>query len=59
MQTHQAKRVEITIEAVMQSRLCDALIEAGVTGFTVSRGVSFRRMLRALSERRERAIRQR
>lgn len=35
MQTHQAKRVEITIEAVMQSRLTDALIKAGVTGFTV------------------------
>lgn len=35
MQTHQAKRVEITIEAVMQSRLTDALNEAGVTGYTV------------------------
>ena len=35
MQTHQAKRVEITIEAVMQSRLTDALTKAGVTGYTV------------------------
>ena len=35
MQTHQAKRVEITIESVMESRLSAALIEAGVTGFTV------------------------
>ena len=35
MKTHKAKRVEITIEAVMQSRLTDALIKAGVTGFTV------------------------
>ena len=35
MQTHKAKRVEITIEAVMQSRLTDALKKAGVTGYTV------------------------
>jgi len=35
MQTHQAKRVEITIEAIMQSRLTDALTKAGVTGYTV------------------------
>ncbi len=35
METHQAKRVEITIEAVMQSRLTDSLNEAGVTGYTV------------------------
>lgn len=35
MQTHQAKRVEITIEAIMQSRLTDALRKAGVTGYTV------------------------
>ena len=35
MQTHQAKRVEITIEAIMQSRLTDALNEAGVTGYTI------------------------
>ena len=35
MQIHEAKRVEITIEAVMQSRLTDALTEAGVTGYTV------------------------
>ena len=35
MQTHNAKRVEIAIESVMESRLTDALIEAGVTGFTV------------------------
>ncbi|TMV06937.1 DUF190 domain-containing protein [Ruegeria sediminis] len=35
MQTHDAKRVEITIEAVMQSRLTEALKSAGVTGFTI------------------------
>lgn len=35
MDTHKAKRVEITIEAVMERRLTDALITAGVTGFTV------------------------
>jgi nitrogen regulatory protein PII len=35
MQTHTAKRVEIIIEAPMQSRLTDALVNAGVTGFTV------------------------
>jgi nitrogen regulatory protein PII len=35
MQTHRAKRVDITIEAVMQSRLTDALTKAGVTGYTV------------------------
>ncbi len=34
-QTHKAKRVEITIEAVMQRRLIDALEEAGVKGFTI------------------------
>ncbi len=35
MQTHKAKRVEITIEAVMETRLTNALIKAGVTGFTI------------------------
>ena len=35
MQTHLAKRVEITIETVMQSRLTAALIDAGVTGYTI------------------------
>ena len=35
MQTHTAKRVEIMIEAPMERRLTKALIEAGVTGFTV------------------------
>lgn len=35
MQTHKAKRVEITIEAVMQSRLTEVLTKAGVTGFTI------------------------
>ncbi|MEP0963206.1 MAG: transcriptional regulator [Roseobacter sp.] len=35
MQTHKAKRVEITIEAIMQSRLTDALTAAEVTGYTV------------------------
>lgn len=35
MQTHRAKRVEIIIELPMEGRLTDALIAAGVTGFTV------------------------
>ena len=35
MQTHKAKRVEITIEAVMQKRLTDVLQGAGVTGYTI------------------------
>ena len=35
MQTHKAKRVEIIIEAPMERRLTNALIDAGVTGFTV------------------------
>jgi nitrogen regulatory protein PII len=35
MQTHNAKRVEITIEAIMQKRLTDALTAAGVTGYTI------------------------
>ena len=35
METHVAKRVEITIESVMETRLTSALIKAGVTGFTV------------------------
>ncbi|QMU58716.1 MAG: DUF3240 domain-containing protein [Boseongicola sp.] len=35
METHQAKRVEIIIEAPLERRLTDALIEAGVTGYTV------------------------
>ncbi len=35
MQTHRAKRVEITIENVMESRLTDALRAAGVTGYSV------------------------
>ena len=35
MQTHPAKRVEIIIEAPMETRLTEALIKAGVTGFTI------------------------
>lgn len=35
MKTHQAKRVEIIIEAVMEQRLTDALLAADVKGFTV------------------------
>jgi nitrogen regulatory protein PII len=35
MQTHPAKRVEIIIEAPMEGRLTEALMRAGVTGFTV------------------------
>lgn len=35
MQTKKAKRVEIIIEAPMERRLTDALVDAGVAGFTV------------------------
>ena len=35
METHDAKRVEIIIEAPLERRLTDALHEAGVTGYTV------------------------
>lgn len=35
MQTHDAKRVVITIEAVMESRLTDALQSADVTGYSI------------------------
>jgi len=35
MQTHLAKRVEITIEKVMETRLTTALSDAGVTGYTI------------------------
>jgi nitrogen regulatory protein PII len=35
MEMHQAKRVEIIIEAVMEKRLTEALSVAGVTGYTV------------------------
>lgn len=35
MEMHKAKRVEITIEAVMQKRLTKALRTAGVTGYTI------------------------
>ncbi|MBK5933484.1 uncharacterized protein DUF190 [Rhodovulum imhoffii] len=35
MQTHEAKRVEITIEAPMERRLVRALKEAGVAGYTI------------------------
>ena len=35
MQTHDAKRVEITIEAPMERTLRRALEGAGITGFTV------------------------
>lgn len=35
MQMHEAKRVEIIIEAMMERRLTEALMEDGVTGFTV------------------------
>ena len=35
MQMHQAKRVAVIIEAIMQRRLTDAMIKAGVTGFSV------------------------
>ena len=35
MQMHDAKRVAVIIEAVMQSRLTNAMEEAGVTGYSV------------------------
>ncbi len=35
MDTHDAKRVEIIIEAPLERRLTDALRKAGVTGYTV------------------------
>ncbi|QFT79323.1 hypothetical protein FIU89_01775 [Roseovarius sp. THAF27] len=35
MQTHDAKRVEITIEKVMKTRLTKALHDADVTGYTI------------------------
>lgn len=35
MDMHQAKRVEIIIEAVMERQLTNALKETGVTGYTV------------------------
>lgn len=35
METHKAKRVEIIIEAPIESRLTDAMRKAGVTGYTV------------------------
>lgn len=35
MKMHEAKRVEIIIEAVMEGRLTNALNEAGVTGYTI------------------------
>ncbi|MBK5926181.1 P-II family nitrogen regulator [Rhodobaculum claviforme] len=35
MKMHDAKRVEILVEAMMETRLTDALGRAGVTGYTV------------------------
>lgn len=35
MEIHQAKRVEIVIEAPLEGRLTAALTDCGVTGFTV------------------------
>lgn len=35
MKKHEAKRVEIIIEAVMERQLTNALNEVGVTGYTV------------------------
>ncbi len=35
MQTHQAKRVAIIIEAVMERRLTETMKDCGVTGWTV------------------------
>ena len=35
METHDAKRVSIIIEAALERRLTDVLTENGVTGFTI------------------------
>jgi nitrogen regulatory protein PII len=35
MKTFKAKRIEITIESVMERRLTDALDRAGVSGYTI------------------------
>lgn len=35
MKTHDAKRVAVIIESVMQSRLTEALEKSGVTGYTI------------------------
>ena len=35
METHKAKRVAVIIEAIMQSRLTDAMESAGITGYSV------------------------
>ncbi len=35
MKTHKAKRVVITIEAIMQKRLTNALETSGVTGYSI------------------------
>lgn len=35
MEMHDAKRVEIIIEQIMEKRLCDLLIDKGVKGFSV------------------------
>ncbi|WP_306115190.1 MULTISPECIES: P-II family nitrogen regulator [unclassified Roseovarius] len=35
MEMHEAKRVEIIIEAIMTKRLTDLLMDSGVTGFSV------------------------
>ncbi len=35
MEMYDAKRVSIVIEAPLENRLADALMEAGVTGFTI------------------------
>lgn len=35
MQTHKAKRVEIVIEKPLEDRLTNALVQAGVTGYTI------------------------
>ncbi|MEM6409573.1 MAG: transcriptional regulator [Pseudomonadota bacterium] len=35
MEMHDAKRIEIMIEQIMEKRLTDLLVENGVTGFSV------------------------
>jgi hypothetical protein len=45
MKMHKAKRVEIIIEAVMERRLTNALVEAGVTGYSQRRLGALRTMV--------------
>lgn len=52
MEKHDAKRVAIIIEAIMESRLREALEGAGVTGFSVLPGAWRIGAVRQLEARR-------